>query len=128
MRKLFLLATILGFTVLTPAAVTAQNVNDAFCKTPAAQNTTVCKEVESSNTRNPLLGPDGILTTMASILAYLVGFAAIIVIIIAGIQYILSSGDSAKISKAKDTIIYAVIGLIVAVVAQGVVGLVLSRL
>lgn len=129
MKKLLLLLSTFGLlTVFTPATAGAQNVNDAFCKSPTAASTDVCKGVKASNEKNPLLGEDGLLTTMASILSFLVGFAAIIVIIIAGIQYILSNGDANKISSAKDTIIYAVIGLVVAVVAQAIVALVLSKL
>lgn len=129
MKKLLLILSTFGLlTAFTPAVASAQNVNDAFCKTPSAANTDVCKGVEASNTGNPLLGDDGLLTTVARILSFLVGFAAVVVIIIAGIQYILSNGDSGKISNAKDTLIYAVIGLIVAVVAQGIVSLVLTKL
>jgi hypothetical protein len=47
----------------------------------------------------------------------LAGIVAVVFIIIGGISYSISAGDPGKISKAKDTILYAVIGLIVVLVS-----------
>ena len=111
----------------TPALVSAQNVNKAFCE-GSGKTTAVCQDVKASEKTDPLLGPNGVLTTTARILSFLVGFAALVSMILAGIRYILSGGDPQKISQAKDAIIYGVVGLIVAVFAQAIVGLVLSKL
>lgn len=51
---------------------------------------------------------------------------AILVIIIAALQYVLSAGDSQKVARAKDTIIYAVVGLVVAIMAFAIVSFVLD--
>ena len=51
----------------------------------------------------------------------LLGGVAVIMIVIGGIQYATSQGESAAISKAKNTILYAVIGLVVALSAAGIV-------
>ncbi len=51
---------------------------------------------------------------------------AVIFIIIGGVQYITSSGDTSKAMKAKNTIMYAVIGLVVALLAFAIVNFVLD--
>ncbi len=56
------------------------------------------------------------------------GAVAVIVIIIAGISYILSAGDPQKTARAKDAILYAVIGLAVAILANVIVIFVIGRL
>lgn len=56
-----------------------------------------------------------------SILMFIAGAVAIAFIIIGGFTYITSSGDSAGIKKAKETIVNAIVGLVIAMVAFGVV-------
>ena len=50
--------------------------------------------------------------------AIIVGVVAIIMIIVGGFRYITSGGDSSKVGSAKNTIIYAIIGLILVALAQ----------
>jgi uncharacterized membrane protein YjfL (UPF0719 family) len=47
-------------------------------------------------------------------------------IIIGGFMYVLSAGDQAKVTKAKDTVLYAVIGLVVTLLAFSIVKFVLG--
>ena len=61
-----------------------------------------------------LTGQGGIFATVANILLFLVGAVAVIMLIIGGIRYTLSGGDSGAVTSAKNTILYAIIGLIVA--------------
>jgi len=56
-----------------------------------------------------------------------VGIIAVVMIIVGGIQYITSGGDSGNVTKAKNTILYAVIGLVVVALAQIIVKFVLNR-
>ncbi len=55
------------------------------------------------------------------------GAIAVLIITMAGFQYIISQGDPGKIAKAKDTILYAVIGLVLVIMAEVVVRLVISK-
>ena len=57
-----------------------------------------------------------------------VGIIAVIFIIIGGINYTMSQGDPGKVKKAKDTILYAVIGLIVSLLAFAITAFVLNAL
>ena len=62
-----------------------------------------------------------------TVLSIIVGIAAVIMIIIGGFKYVTSGGDSTKISSAKSTIFYALIGLVVVALAQVIVRLVLTK-
>lgn len=57
-----------------------------------------------------------------------VGIIAVVMIIIGGIRFVVSNGDSAKVSTAKNTIMYALIGLILVALAQVIVKFVLLRI
>ena len=57
-------------------------------------------------------------------LLFVIGVVAVIMIIIGGIKYTLSNGDSAQITSAKNTILYAVIGIVVALLAYAIVNFV----
>lgn len=62
-----------------------------------------------------------------NILSIIVGVVAVVMIIVGGFKYITSGGDSGKVGGAKNTIIYAIIGLILVALAQVIVNLVLSK-
>lgn len=59
-----------------------------------------------------------LIATIVTILSWVVGVAAIIVIVIAGLKFITSGGDSNAVASAKNSLIYALVGLVVAAVAQ----------
>lgn len=85
--------------------------------------TTIDTVTDGSDTQNSFkddLG--GILNAIIGVL----GVVAVVVIIIGGVTYMTSSGDASKVKKAKDTILYGIIGLIVAALAFAVVNFVIS--
>ena len=65
----------------------------------------------------------GILNAVIGVLS----FVCVIVIIIGGVTYMTSSGDAGKVKKAKDTILYGVIGLAVCVLAFAIVNFVIAN-
>ena len=70
---------------------------------------------------------NNIIETVINIFSLVVGIVAVIMIIIGGLKYITSSGDSNNVTSAKNTILYAIIGLVVVAMAQFIVRFVLSR-
>lgn len=58
-------------------------------------------------------------------LLYVIGIIAVIMIVVGGIRYSLSGGNASQIKEAKDAILYAVIGLIIAIMAYAIVNFVL---
>ena len=65
--------------------------------------------------------------TIINTILYILGIAAVIMIVIGGFRYVVSNGDSASITAAKNTIFYAVIGLVVAILAFTIVNFVVSK-
>jgi len=70
---------------------------------------------------------DVVLQSILNIFYFLVGVVAVIVIILAGIRYSTSGGDSGKVASAKNQILYAVVGLIVILCAFAVTNFVVGR-
>lgn len=67
------------------------------------------------------------ITQVTNILLFIIGTIAVIMVILGGIRYTLSNGDSSQISSAKNTVLYAVIGLIVALLAFAIVNFVVTQ-
>ena len=63
-----------------------------------------------------------------NMIIFAVGLIAVVMVIIGGIQYSTSQGDSGKVKKAKDTIMYGIIGLVVAILAFAIVNFVLTSI
>ncbi len=70
---------------------------------------------------------DGVIQVAVNILSAVVGVASVIMIIISGFKYITAGGDSNSIASAKNTIIYALVGLTIAALAQVIARFVLHR-
>ena len=75
-----------------------------------------------------LIGPEGVFTRITNVVLYIVGAISVIMLVWGGVRYIISGGDSKKITDAKNTILYAIIGLIIAVLAFAIVNFVLNAI
>jgi len=82
----------------------------------------------TSQTTNGTNKINSFIGTIINVFTAIVGVVAVIMIVVGGFQYITSGGDSGKISTAKNTIIYALIGLIFVALAQVFVQFVLNKL
>lgn len=126
--KKYLLNALVAAALLAPFAVPAtvgaqgSNIQDGLC-----QGANLRIGNENCNAGNPEGRVNSLITTVINIFSIVVGVVAVIMIIIGGLKYITSSGDSNNITSAKNTILYAIIGLIVVALAQFVVKFVLSK-
>ncbi|MEK7620838.1 MAG: pilin [Patescibacteria group bacterium] len=68
------------------------------------------------------------LKNVINILLFISGIIAVVYVVIGGFRYVTSNGDSGSISKAKNTIMYALIGLVIAIMAYAIVNFVLGKL
>ena len=75
-----------------------------------------------------LFGDTGVFKQITNTILYIVGIVAVIMLIIGGIRYVTSGGDSKKVTDAKNTVLYAIIGLVVAFLAFAIVNFVISAL
>ena len=66
--------------------------------------------------------------TILSAIIGVLGFVCVVVMIIGGVNYMTSSGDTGKVKKAKDTILYALIGLIICALTFAIVNFVLANI
>lgn len=71
---------------------------------------------------------DTSLQTIITIILGVLGALAVLFVVIGGLRYIISGGDPQAVSKAKNTIIYALVGLAVAIAAEAIVAFVLGGL
>lgn len=70
---------------------------------------------------------DTIIKNVIDIVSLIVGVAAVVMIIIGGLRYVTSNGDSGQVGNAKNTILYAVVGLVVVALAQVIVKFVVAK-
>jgi hypothetical protein len=82
---------------------------------------------DSLNLPEITAGPEQVRNLLTVVFG-IIGAVALVYIIIGGLNYIYSSGEPQKAKQAKETIIYALIGLVVAVTAETIVWTVLSKL
>lgn len=68
-----------------------------------------------------------IIKFVLDIFSVIVGIAAVIMILVGGFKYIISGGDSTRVSGAKDTILFAIVGLVIVALAQVIVHFVLTN-
>lgn len=95
----------------------------SFCKADDNQN-----QAHANDNDSPLTGPDGVLTKAMDILALIVGIACVLVIIISGLRFVVSAGDTNAISSARRSLLYAVVGLLIVVMARALVRFILNKL
>lgn len=70
----------------------------------------------------------GIFRTITNILLFIIGAISVIMLIIGGLRYTISGGDSTQVTAAKNTILYAVVGIVVAILSYAIVNFVLGSL
>ncbi|NLA42691.1 hypothetical protein GX865_00830 [Candidatus Saccharibacteria bacterium] len=73
-----------------------------------------------------LFGSAGVFSKITNVLLFIVGAISVIMIIIGGLRYVISGGDSTNVSAAKNTILYAIIGIVISLLAYAIVNFVLE--
>lgn len=66
--------------------------------------------------------------TISNTLIFVIGAVAVIMVIIGALRYVLSNGDAAGLKSAKDTIMYALVGVVVALISYALVQFVIGRI
>ena len=126
-----LLATLgLSALLLAPAGlVQAVDVLKPGCDLPRTGNLDACQDNKAQPPgNNQIYGPNGLLTNVAKLIGWAVGAISIIFIVIGGYKYVMSSGDPNAAKSGKETVLFALMGLLVAIVAQSIVVFVLNQL
>lgn len=104
-----------------PATTSAQDNKQAVCDGVALTGSCDLSNNTSGDSVKTIVG------SVINILSMAVGVISVIMIIIGGFKYITSSGDSNNVNSAKNTILYAIIGLVIVAMAQIIVLFVLNK-
>jgi hypothetical protein len=90
-----------------------------------AGSSDVCNQAAQPTTKNPIVGT---IKIVIELLSTIIGVLSVVMIMIAGLRMILSNGDSQTIAHSRDAILYAMIGIFVAVFAEGLVLFVVDKI
>lgn len=104
---------------LMPATVSASN----NCTNPKD-----CITKGSDNAKTGATDIDEVIKSVTNLLLFLVGAVSVIMLVLGGFKYVTSNGNADQIKSAKNTIMYAVIGLAVAIIAYAAVDFVVDAL
>jgi cytochrome bd-type quinol oxidase subunit 2 len=110
---------------LFSARISAQDIPNNLC---AGANLNVNTNCNTGVTEQDATGKiNRLIATIINLFSLIVGVVSVIMIIIGGFRYITSGGDSNNVTSAKNTILYAIIGLIIVALAQTIVRFVLRQ-
>ncbi len=114
----------LGVTFFNPAITSVQAI---VC----SDGTTVAEGAECAKpdgTPTCLFGPGCAFTAIVNTALFLIGSIAVLMLIYGGIRYTTSGGNEKSVTAAKNTILYAIVGIVVAILAYAIVNFVLTAL
>ena len=114
-------ALALALSFVAPVAVSAQCDPNNLSISSGAD----CAQGNEQPT--DLFGTTGVFRTITNILLFLVGAVSVIMLIIGGVRYVVSGGDQAAVTSAKNTILYSIVGLVVALLAYAIVNFVIGQ-
>jgi ABC-type Fe3+ transport system permease subunit len=112
------LALVLGLGVFAAAPTGAINVFKGCNGTNS--NTTVCNAKDSDDANT-------LIQAIVNTLLFAVAAISVIMIIVGGIRYASSNGDASRVTSGKNTVLYSVIGLVVAMLAYAIVNFVITN-
>lgn len=75
-----------------------------------------------------LFGTVGVFTIISNSMLFIVGALSVLMLIVGGLRYVISGGNTAAVASAKNTVLYAIVGLIVSLLAYAAIHFVLTAL
>jgi hypothetical protein len=124
-HKLHLLVAAMVVALLSFASIGSVNAKDITSNIRGS----LCDSVSISGAECPDPDPNKLEATVSIVIEYAlwaVGAIAVIFLIIGGITFAVSGGDAEKVKKAKSTVLYSIIGLSLAILANVIVRLVVK--
>jgi hypothetical protein len=88
--------------------------------TTGGSGSAYCQDTNTNNATNMIYGKDGAIVTTSYIIAGIAGVAAVIMIVIGGIRFMVSGGDPSSVANARNSIIFALVGLVVIAAAESI--------
>ena len=112
-----------GFVVVTVGLFASSTAGAASFNLGIADGASAARGVDQAA---DLFGQTGTFRTITNVLLFLIGAISVIMLIIGGLRYVVSGGDSTAVQNAKNTILYAIVGVVVAILAYAVVSFIIS--
>lgn len=130
LKNILMTTATLGMLVLglaLPVAVLSGGVVEAAtdCTGITCASQGASKAVTGNNNTKDL---NKVIKTVVNIMLFIIGALSVIMIVVGGIKYTVSNGNAEQIKSAKNTIIYAIAGLVVAILAYAIVNFVITQL
>ncbi|HXH26387.1 MAG TPA: hypothetical protein VNG90_00665 [Candidatus Acidoferrum sp.] len=120
--KSLLLVPILALNVM---ALTAPAMAQSCGTADTIQNGIACAKPNGAPT--VLFGSGGVFTIIINAVLFIIGMIAVVMLIIGAVHYVTSGGDAAAVNKAKNTILYAIIGVVLSFMAYAIINFVVSQ-
>lgn len=117
-----LMASLIGLSALFAAPVQAQSIREDIANKTCdfTKEETCDQDIDTEDTLSDAAN------TIINLLSIVVAAAAVIFIIIGGVKYVTSNGNQEKVTQAKNTILYAIIGLVIVIFAQTILNFVVG--
>lgn len=123
------LTALVGFVLFTFMARTSSafpinnptGTGSSLCTNESTQSSTYCNDTQNNGGTNGVYGTGGAILIAINIISIVGGVAAVIIIIISGIRLAVSGGDTNQVNSARNSIIYAFVGLVVISAAELIV-------
>ncbi|MNQ27270.1 hypothetical protein D3C85_405250 [compost metagenome] len=117
--KQIILTTALALGIAGLIAPVTAGAVDVFQPCAANSQSAVCKDTKGESVNS-------IVTPLVNTLLFILGAISVVMIIVSGIRYATSNGDASAVTSAKNTLMYSIIGLIVAILAFAIVNFVVT--
>lgn len=106
-----------GLVLALPLTVAAVKIDAVGCD---GVDSVICGSGRGDNV-------DTVVSSVVNILMWIVGIVSVVMIVVGGMKYTMSNGDANKVQSAKNTILYSVVGVVVAVTAYVIVNFVVTE-
>lgn len=99
-----------------------------FCSDPDFKDSDICTQKSSDPNGDKIGGTNGLFVAIIDLIIYLTASISILMIIIGAFKYVTSGGDPSQTKSAKDTILFSLVGLFIAVSSFAVVRFIVSKI
>jgi hypothetical protein len=124
--RIVMVASVIGL-MIAPVAFST-NAAYAACNDSGTSVLSGVNCAQGDNVKGNLFGgSNSLFKVISNTLLFIIGAISVIMLIIGGFRYVVSQGDSTQVTAAKNTILYAVIGIIVALLAYAIVNFVVAQ-
>lgn len=118
----------LGVAVVAPSSTALAARSTGSCNPSDLSVDSGAACAQGNGQSSTLFGEGSIFQSITNILLFLIGAISVIMLIIGGIRYVISGGDQNQVTSAKNTILYAIVGIVIAFLAYAAVNFVIGAL